>query len=84
MSATDLRWRRTRLFTLLLCLLWFIPTFCVIFFARALNHFIIFGWPVSFYMAAQGLVLLYVVIVAIYAWGMNRADKYVNRDESAQ
>ena len=68
-------WRKTRLFTLFLCLLWGIPTFSVIYFARELNQWTVLGWPVSFYMAAQGLTLLYVLIVALYAWRMNRFEK---------
>lgn len=84
MPTTDSAWRDNRRLTLLLFLLWLIPTFTVIFFARELNHWTLFGWPVSFYMAAQGLTLLYVVIVAIYAWRMNRADAvgtYVDTDD---
>ena len=75
MPTTHSAWRYNRRLTLLLFLLWLIPTFVVIFFARELNHWTLFSWPVSFYMAAQGLTLLYVVIVAIYAWAMNRADE---------
>ncbi len=75
MATPDLLWRRTRRFTVLLFLLWLIPTFVVIFFARELNHLTLFGWPLSFYMAAQGLTLLYVVLVGLYAWYMNRMER---------
>ena len=68
-------WRRTRRFTLLLLLIWFIATFAVIFFARELADFTFFGWPVSFYMAAQGTTLIYVGIVGCYAWRMRRLDR---------
>ena len=30
------------------------------------------GWPIYFWMAAQGSVLVFVAIVVIYAWLMNR------------
>ncbi|MFD2273578.1 DUF4212 domain-containing protein [Undibacterium arcticum] len=46
-----------------------------IFFARQLATLQLFGWPVSFYMAAQGAVLVYVLIVAFYAWRMQRLDR---------
>ena len=29
-------------------------------------------WPVDFWMAAQGCVLVYLLIVAVYAWLVNR------------
>lgn len=74
-------WRRTRNFTLQLLLAWFISTFTIIFFARELSNFTVFGWPFSFYMAAQGTTLIYVIIVGIYAWRMQRLDKTLKSDD---
>lgn len=68
-------WRRIRRFTFLLILFWFTTTFGIIFFARELSRFTVFGWPFPFYMAAQGLTLLYVLIVAVYVKRMHRLDK---------
>ena len=73
-------WRTTRTLTHVLFLVWLIPTFGVIFFARELDQWTLFGWPVSFYMAAQGLTLLYVAIVAVYAWRMNHTDATANEE----
>lgn len=53
--------------------LWFAAAFGLVFFARDLQ-FIVLGWPFSFWLAAQGIVLLFVSIVAAYAWFANRAD----------
>lgn len=74
-------WRRTRRFTLWLLLLWFIVTFIVIVFARELAGFTFFGWPVSFYMAAQGTTLIYVGIVGCYAWRMRHLDRAAKGDD---
>ena len=68
-------WRRSRRLSLQLLLVWFLATFFIIFFARELSDFTVFGWPFSFYMAAQGTTLIYVLIVGIYAWCMRRLDK---------
>lgn len=68
-------WRRSRQLTLTLLLVWFLVTFCVVFFARELSVLHFFGWPLSFYMAAQGTVLIYVAIIAIHAWGMARLER---------
>jgi putative solute:sodium symporter small subunit len=73
-------WRRVRRLTLQLLLVWFFVTFGVIFFARELSTFTVLGWPFSFYMVAQGLVLIYVLIVALYAWCMQRIDKIFEGD----
>jgi putative solute:sodium symporter small subunit len=63
-----------------LLLVWFLMTFGVIFFARELSGLTLFGWPLSFYMAAQGATLIYVVIVAVYAWRMQRLDETLKDD----
>ena len=66
-------WRKTLWVTFALLLVWFATTFGVIYFARYLN-FSFFGWPFSFWMGAQGSLLIYCAIVAFYAWYMNRLD----------
>ena len=70
-------WSRTRRLTLALLLIWFISTFCIIFFARELSEFSFFGWPLSYYLVAQGMIILYTTIIAVYAFKMDKIDKYV-------
>lgn len=53
--------------------LWFVVSFGTVFFARDLQ-FDVFGWPLGFWLAAQGIVLIFVCIVAAYAWFANRAE----------
>jgi putative solute:sodium symporter small subunit len=77
-------WQRVRRLTAQLLLAWFAVTFCVIFFARELSAFTLFGWPLSFYMAAQGTILIYLAIVAIYAWRMRRLDHTSSGDGNAE
>ncbi|WP_025918149.1 DUF4212 domain-containing protein [Herminiimonas sp. CN] len=68
-------WRATRRLTAALLLAWLAVTFGGIFFARELSQTTIFGWPLSFYMVAQGIPLTYVAILAIYAWRMRTLDR---------
>ena len=68
-----LYWRKNRVVIAVLLAIWFTITFVVSYFARELS-FKFFGWPFSFWMGAQGSVLGYVLIVAFYAWYMNRLD----------
>jgi putative solute:sodium symporter small subunit len=49
-------------------------TFVVAYFARDLA-FNFFGWPFSFWMASQGALVVYVVIIWFYARYMNNLDK---------
>lgn len=46
---------------------WFAVSFGAAFFARDLE-FEIAGWPVSFWLAAQGAVLVFVVVAFVFAW----------------
>ncbi|MFZ6655741.1 DUF4212 domain-containing protein [Undibacterium sp. TJN19] len=64
-------WRYTRRLTTALLFVWAALCFCVLFFARELYGVNFFGWSFSFYMAAQGLTLSFVLILAIYSIGMH-------------
>ena len=55
-------------------LLGFVATFVLTFFARELT-FGFLGWPFSFWVAAQGALLVYLLIVSLYAGIMNRLDE---------
>jgi len=66
-------WRRTRSLTAWLLLGWVLLSFVVTYFARELS-FSFFGWPFSFWVASQGALLGYCVIVAYYAYAMRRLD----------
>ena len=35
----------------------------------------LFGWPLSFYMAAQGASLLSLATIGLYAWRMRRLER---------
>jgi putative solute:sodium symporter small subunit len=50
---------------------WAVVTFGFCFFARDLQ-FMLGTWPFGYWMAAQGGVLLFIVIVAVYAMVMKR------------
>ncbi len=41
--------------------------------ARDLS-FEVWGWPLHFWLVAEGSVLLFILMVAVYAWLMNRWD----------
>jgi putative solute:sodium symporter small subunit len=68
-------WRRNLNLTLTLLIIWFVVTFVMAFFARPLAEVTIFGWPLSFYMAAQGSLIIYIVIIWVYASRMGKLDE---------
>ena len=67
-------WRRVRTLTLLLLALWFAASFGVMFFARELASVSIGGWPLHFYLASQGVTLVYLALIGTYALAMKRLD----------
>jgi putative solute:sodium symporter small subunit len=73
-SGRDRRyWRKNLNITGILLATWFIVTFIVTYFARDLS-LTFFGWPFSFWVASQGALFAYVLIVAFYARYMDRLD----------
>ena len=66
-------WRKNLNLTLVLLVIWFAATFVMAFFARELS-FNFFGWPFSFYMAAQGSLIIYILIIWHYARAMKKLD----------
>ena len=60
--------------TAILLAIWFVVTYVVGYMARDLN-FTFFGWPFSFWMGAQGSLIIYVLIIGFYARYMNKLDQ---------
>ena len=74
-------WHKNLVITAILLLVWFIATFVVIWFARELNTITFFGFPLAFYMSAQGSLIIYVALIGIYALLMRKLDLEYNVDE---
>jgi putative solute:sodium symporter small subunit len=68
-------WKRTLNLTIVLLAIWFVVTFVMAYFAMDLHSIVIAGFPVSFYMAAQGSLIIYVVLIWYYAKKMGQLDR---------
>lgn len=66
--------RKIRILTWTLMLIWLAVSFGWVFFARALS-FRIGDWEWSFWMAAQGSVLVFLLITVVNAWLVNRWER---------
>jgi putative solute:sodium symporter small subunit len=79
-------WFHMKRLTFILLACWFILSFGILFFARELSTISFFGWPFSFYLAAQGLTLLYVCILGIFSLCAHRIEqrKAPSGEESSQ
>ena len=56
-----------------LLIAWFVASFGVVFFARDLQQTVA-GWPLAFWFAAQGALLVFVAIVVYFAYAKNRTE----------
>ncbi len=68
-------WQRNLAITAVLLSIWFVVTFVASWFARELNAVTILGFPLGFYMGAQGALIVYVAIIWYYANYMNKLDQ---------
>ena len=68
-------WRKTRLLTAALLCLWLAVTLGLSLFARELAGIRFFGWPLSYYMGAQGALIVFLLIIGCHCLVMNRLDR---------
>lgn len=71
-SSPSLR-RKVRILTAICLLVWLGVTLLPVFVARTEWH--LGPWPLDFWIAAQGCVLAYLLIVCVYAWLVNRWER---------
>jgi putative solute:sodium symporter small subunit len=67
-------WRKNVRITMVLMVIWALVTYVIAFYARELS-FNFFGWPFSFWVGAQGALVIYVAMIGFYAWYMNKLDQ---------
>ncbi len=77
-------WQKNLRLTGLMLVIGFVATFVVGWLATDLQSISIFGFPLPFYMSAQGSVLIYVVLVGYYAHRMARLDREYGMQEEEE
>jgi len=75
-------WRKNLTILGILLFVWFVVSFPVsIVFAAQLNGFQVGGFPLGFWMAQQGSIVVYVVLVLVYALVMRWLDRHYDVHE---
>ena len=78
-SSTAARYWRTNLRLLALLLtIWFAVSFGAgILFVDPLDHYRLpgTGFPLGFWFAQQGAIVVFVILIWVYAWRMNRLER---------
>jgi putative solute:sodium symporter small subunit len=77
-------WRYNVTLTTVLLVIWFVVTYIISgLMAGWLNQFSFLGFPLGYYMAAQGSLAIFVIEIAVYARLMNAKDEeYGIREEA--
>ncbi len=74
-AAQRAYWRRNLWLTLSLLTIWAAVTFVTGYYAAELNALSFLGFPLGFYVFAQGTLIAYLAIIATYVYAMNRLDR---------
>ena len=72
MSNKDAHWAKTRKHMFVTLLLWFFFSMVIFMFGAELNTMSFLGYPLAYYMTAQGSLLAFVIILF---WTANKQEK---------
>lgn len=67
-------WEKTRNLMIIMMVLWAIFSFFIHMFVGSLNNIVILGFPLGFYMAAQGSLIVFVAMLFWFARKQNAID----------
>ena len=74
-EVRERHWAKTRKLTIIVLVIWFIFAFVVHWFADALNSMTFIGFPLGFYMAAQGALIAFVVLIFWFNYAQGKIDE---------
>ena len=74
-SQKEVHWQRTKGLMIVHLVIWFIFSFVVHWFAPQLNKISFIGFPLGFYMAAQGSLIVFVVQLFVFAAQQAKIDR---------
>lgn len=71
----DRYWSSTRTLMFFMLFLWVVFSFAIHFFVHDLNTIVFLGFPLGFYMAAQGSLIAFVLMLFWFAGAQDRVDR---------
>ena len=85
MKNTDSYWKANLRLMIALLVVWFLVSFgCGILFVDYLNQFRLFGFKLGFWFSQQGSIYIFVILIFVYVWRMNKLDKRYGVDEDGE
>ena len=81
-EESRLYWAANKKLIIQLLSVWAFVSFgCSILFVEALNKFQFFGVPFGFWMAQQGSIYVFILLIVIYAKRMDTIDRKFHKDD---
>ena len=75
-NTANAYWRANLKLVGCLLIVWFVVSFgCGILFVEQLDKYRIGGFKLGFWFAQQGSIYVFVILIWIYAWRMDRIDR---------
>lgn len=74
-------WSKTRNLTIAVLVLWAIFAFGIHFFAQWLNGFTLMGFPLGYFMAAQGSLIAFVLLIFVHNSSQDEIDDSHGQDD---
>lgn len=75
-------WRHNLRLMVVLLAIWAVVGFGAgILFVEPLNEIVIAGFPLGFWFAQQGSIIVFVILIAVYVWRMDKLDAKFGIDE---
>ncbi|MEL6989261.1 MAG: DUF4212 domain-containing protein [Bacteroidota bacterium] len=75
-------WKRNLSYLFILLSIWFLVSYGAgIIFADTLNQIKLGGFPLGFWFAQQGAIYVFVILIFVYVYLMNKLDKEFDVDE---
>ena len=75
-------WSKTKRLMIISMVIWAIFSFGIHLFVKPLNEIVIFGFPLGFYMAAQGSLIVFVIQIFWFARRQDAIDRECGVAES--
>ncbi len=72
MSNKERHWEKTKGLMILTLAIWFVFSIVIFMFGESLNNGSFLGYPLAYYMCAQGSIIIFVVLIF---WFANRQEK---------
>lgn len=74
-AQREKHWAKTRTLMITHLVIWFVFSFVVHAFASSLNQISFFGWPLGYYFAAQGSLIVFVVQLFLFVKQQDNIDR---------